>query len=153
MEGNLQAAIAMETHVWAQTGATLSASPNRRMLQGGQAHVAAEDAHAAMEAGGINKSSSYFIFANLSYKSALCASTPNALYKELWCRRLALKLGGGEELCSFLFIRCLLIVECIQTAMLEGLSRSGGRRPNRGAGRSGGKRPTYEGLDVPQSTY
>jgi hypothetical protein len=55
-------------------------------------------------AGGINKPSDNFIFANLSSRSTPCSNTPNALCKELWCGRLALKLVGGG-LCPLLFVR------------------------------------------------
>jgi hypothetical protein len=51
----------MGTLVWVQTGATLGAGPNGRVLQGGRVHAAAEGAHAAAEGahtatgvGGIN---------------------------------------------------------------------------------------------------
>jgi hypothetical protein len=151
-EGESHAAIAVETRVWARAGATSGAGPNGRVLQGRQAHAVAKGAHAATGAGGINKSSSYFIFANLSSRSTLCPSTPSALCNELWCRRLALKLVEWG-LCPLIFVRCLFVVECVQTTMSEGSGRSGGRGPNRGAGRSGGKRPMYEDLDALQSTH
>jgi hypothetical protein len=57
-------------------------------------------------------------------------------------------LGGGG-LCLLLFVRCFLVVECVQTNMSEGSGCSGDRRPNHGASRSGGKRPMYEDLDAP----
>jgi hypothetical protein len=63
--------------------------------RGGRAHAAAEGAHVATRAGDIKKPSHYFFFANLSSRSAPCPSTPNALCKELWYGRLALKLVGG----------------------------------------------------------
>jgi hypothetical protein len=53
-EGNSRAAIAMETCVWARTGATSGAGPNGRVLQGGRAQMAAKGAHAATGVGGIN---------------------------------------------------------------------------------------------------
>jgi hypothetical protein len=125
----------MRHRTWARTGTC---------YRGGRAH-------SASGAGSINKSSPYFIFANLSSRSAPCPSMPSALCKELWCGRLALKLVEGG-LCPLLFVRCLLVVECIQTTMSKGSGRSGGRRPNRGVGRSRGKRQMYEDLDAPQST-
>jgi hypothetical protein len=53
-EGNLRAAIAMGTRVWARTGPISGAGPNRRVLQGRRAHAAAEGAHMATGVGGIN---------------------------------------------------------------------------------------------------
>jgi hypothetical protein len=76
----------------------------RARVAGGRAHVGAEGAHAATGAGGINYPSHNFIFANLFSRSAPCPNTPNALCKELWCGRLALKLVGGG-LCSLLSFR------------------------------------------------
>jgi hypothetical protein len=95
-EGDSRAAIAMGTRVWARTGARTGAGPNRRMLQGRRAH-------AATGAGGINYPSNNIFFANLFSRSAPCPSTPNALCKELWCGRLALKLVGGGFVCLLSF--------------------------------------------------
>jgi hypothetical protein len=101
-EGDSHAAIAMETRVWAQTGARTGAGPNGRVLQWGRVHAGAEGAHAATVAGDINYPSNNIFFANLFSRSAPCPSTPSTLCKELWCGRLALKLvrGGG----GFLFL-------------------------------------------------
>jgi hypothetical protein len=54
MEGDSCIAIAMETLVWVRTDATSGAGPNEHVLQGGQAHAAAEGAHAATGVGDIN---------------------------------------------------------------------------------------------------
>jgi hypothetical protein len=78
-EGDSDVAIAVKTCIWAWTRATSGASPNGHMLQGGRAH-------AATGAGVINKSSPYFIFANLSSRSAPCPSK----------MRLACEPGAGS---------------------------------------------------------
>jgi hypothetical protein len=50
-EGESHTAIVVETHVWAQTGATSDAGLNGRVLDQGRAHAVAEGTHAATRVG------------------------------------------------------------------------------------------------------
>jgi hypothetical protein len=90
-KGKLRAAIAVGTHVCAQTGATSGAGVNGRVLERGRAH-------AATGAGDINKSSPILVICQSLFQ-APCPSTPSALCKELWCESLAFKLVGGALSC------------------------------------------------------